>query len=68
MVPLDKEREGKSVLRGWRLAGSEPYTWLVFWADVRSGVAMLAIGVAGSAWRLESHPAWARWPVSTASS
>ena len=45
MVPLDKEREGKSVLRGWRLAGSEPYTWLVFWADVRSGVAMLAIGL-----------------------
>ena len=32
-------------MRGWRLAGTEPYTWPVFWADVRSGVAMLAIGL-----------------------
>ena len=37
----------QAMLRGWRLPGSEPYSWETFRADARSGVTMLAVGVPG---------------------
>ena len=34
-------------MRGWRSAGTEPYSWTIFWADARSGLMMLAVGITG---------------------